>query len=197
MGRWIKLHSSIKESAVWSDPLRFKAWVSILIEANYKDKEIFFNGQPLKIKRGQFLTSVRHLAEDWNCSPRTVRRILKQFEEMNMISVSIVSHRATLLTVVKYGVFQDERNSEGHSKGYSEGHTEEHSEGHSDGTQHKNIKNNKNSKEYNTPSSPDGGPAPEDWTDQDEDDFIQTRRTQPELSRIEFKEAMMEMGIWH
>lgn len=159
---WIKLYRQIKESAVWSDPIRLKAWIDILVSANTKDKEWFAGGRLVQIKRGQYVTSNRKLQEAWGCSQRTVSRILQQLEDLNMIKVETPAKRYTLVTVVNYGVFQDKRNSdvykEGYTKDYSEDYTEGYTEGHSEGQQLKNNKNIKNdirmNQEIKEPASP-------------------------------------------
>lgn len=122
---WIKLHKKLLNSAVWSDNRRLKAWIHILLSANYEDKEWFANGRLIQIKRGQFVTSNRKLQEAWGCSTNTVSGILKQFAEMGMIEVECPNKKYTLITVVKYSDFQDK----GHTKGDIEGDSEGDSEG--------------------------------------------------------------------
>ena len=43
MNGWIKIHKKIMKSAIWQDPLRLKAWMHILLSANYEDKEWLCN----------------------------------------------------------------------------------------------------------------------------------------------------------
>lgn len=201
--RWIKLYYGIKDSAVWSDPIRLKAWVDILLSANYRDKDWFKNGQTIRIKRGQFVTSIRKLAESWKCSPNTVRRILKQFEELNMIEHNSGTGRYTMITVVKYGVFQDSKIPDGytdeHSDGYTDEHTDGYSDGYTDGTQHKNNKNNKNNtkNKKNVPGPPspsagvpdgsDGyGAPPPGWDQECEEQFLKDKPYNPRQTRLEW-----------
>lgn len=125
---WIKLYRSIEESAIWSDPLRLKAWIWILLHANYEDKDWFKSGQLVKIKKGQLVTSLRHLGEAWGCSPPIARKILEQLTTLNMISFDTSSKRFTLLTVVKYGFFQGDVNSDLHSDLHSGLHSDLHSD---------------------------------------------------------------------
>ena len=169
--RWIKLYSGLMESAVWSDPLRLKAWIYILLNANYKSKDWFKNGQVVKVKRGQFVTSIRKLAIAWGCSRETTRRILKQLQDLHMIRYECVTLRYTLVTVIKYEVFQD-----GNAVGCD---SDKDSDKDSDTTQLRIIKNNKKenkSKEPTPPAPPDVGPdgygeIPDGWTEQDEKEF--------------------------
>lgn len=112
---WIKLHKKLLNSAVWSDNRRLKAWIHILLSANYEDKEWFANGRLIQIKRGQFVTSNRKLQEAWGCSTNTVSGILKQFAEMGMIEVECPNKKYTLITVVKYSDYQDKVYTDGDS----------------------------------------------------------------------------------
>jgi len=152
---WIKIHKKIIDSAVWSDPLRLKAWIHILISANYEDKEWFANGRLVQIKRGQLVTSNRKLQEAWGCSTNTVTRILQQFAEMGMIEVEKPYKRYTLLTVVKYSNFQDKGYTNRDSDRDSDEDIDRDSDGDSDGVQLKksrSIKNNQEEKEKKTAS---------------------------------------------
>ena len=181
--QWIKLYRSIKDSAVWSDPLRLKAWIDILITANYKDNEWFQNGQPIKVKRGQFVTSIRKLSTDWKCSRDTVRRILKQFEELHMIRHEIRPGKYTLITVIKYEVFQDSKEvvsaTDEDTEQDTDKYTDKATDKDTDTTQLrivKNIEKEKKDKEPPPPEPPDVGPdgfgeIPEGWTEQDEEEF--------------------------
>ena len=145
---WIKIHKKIIDSAVWSDPLRLKAWIHILISANYEDKEWFANGRLVQIKRGQFVTSNRKLQEAWGCSKNTVTRILQQFAEMGMIEVEKPYKRYTLLTVVKYSDFQDKGHANRDSDEDSDEDIDRDSDEDSDGVQLKKSRSIKNNQEY-------------------------------------------------
>lgn len=184
--RWIKLYSKIMDSAVWSDPVRLKAWIYILLNANYKDKEWFKNGQVVKVKRGQFVTSVRKLAIAWGCSKDTTRRILKQLQDLHMIRYESATLRYTLITVIKYEVFQDGKGvmcdsdeyTDNDSDKYSDKDSDKDTDKDTDTTQHKNIKNNKKVKNKEEPAHPPDGGAdpygepPAGWDDEWEKDFM-------------------------
>ena len=142
---WIKLYRSIENSIVWDDPLRLKAWLWILLHANFEDREWFRNGSVVTVLKGQCVTSNRKLQLAWNCSAKTVKRILDQLTELDMIRVETPSKKYTLLTVVKYSIFQDMGNSKGYTKGYTKGYSEEYTEGNTDYPQVRIEKNaNKN-----------------------------------------------------
>ena len=144
---WIKIFRSIEQSAVWADPLRLKAWIWSLLHANYEDAEWIRNGSIVTIHKGQCATSNRKLQLAWNCCSKTVTKILKQFEELNMIRVESPGKRYTLLTVEKYSLYQDVGNTKGHTKGYKEVNSKGDSEGDSEYPQVRRIKKDKEYKE--------------------------------------------------
>ncbi len=155
MNGWIKIHKKIMKSAIWQDPLRLKAWMHILLSANYEDKEWLCNKEVVTIKKGQFITSNRKLQEAWGCSANTVRRILSQLQQLDMIKVDISPYRYTLLTVINYRVYQDKGYTNGYTDGYTDEHTDEYTNGYTDGTQLRIYKNNKEDEEYKYMASPD------------------------------------------
>lgn len=193
--RWIKLYAGIKDSAVWSDPVRLKAWIDILLSANYRDKEWFQNGQTVKVSRGQYVTSIRKLSSAWKCSRDTVRRILKQFDDLDMIRHEVRPGKYTLITVVKYEVFQDGKVGESYTDKATDEDTDKDTDKttdkatdkDTDTTQHKNIYRNTISDTESIECSPSpspegsavikkidvGGPMPEGWNQKLEDTFAE------------------------
>jgi hypothetical protein len=103
---WIKIHRSLVESAVWSDPLRLKAWIDLLLRVNHEDKELFYGGELIKVEKGQCITSGRKLADAWGCSEKTARKIVDQFVDLGMVRRYSRKGRYAVLTVVKYGIYQ-------------------------------------------------------------------------------------------
>jgi hypothetical protein len=106
---YIKLYRQIQDCWIWdSDEKhnRRSAWIDLLMLANHKDKKISFNDRIITIKRGQYLTSIRKLAERWKWSANTVSVFLKLLENDNMITKESDRHR-TLLTIINYSIYQD------------------------------------------------------------------------------------------
>jgi DNA-binding transcriptional MocR family regulator len=200
--RWIKLYPKVRESAVWTDPVRFKAFCDLLLSANYKDKDWFYRGQLVKIKRGQFVTSLRKLSNSWGVSKDTVKNILEQFEELGMIQCEYQTVRYTLITIVKYGVYQSKSgiglDTDSDTEQDTDYDTDSDADLDTDSTQHKNIYKNNKKGTRKKPSPPWGGSAPDDWTAADEDDWKATNRgNTKQLTREEFKAMLIEFGEWH
>lgn len=119
---WICLHRKIQESDVWLDEEPFdkrSAWVDLLLLANHKDNSMIFDGHKLVVERGQIVTSVRKLSLRWNRSVKWTLKVLRLFEELEMIEKKS-DNKKTLLTIVNYGVYQD--------GGYTEGNTTDNTE---------------------------------------------------------------------
>ncbi|MBO7325886.1 MAG: hypothetical protein J6U74_00035 [Clostridia bacterium] len=124
---WIKLHRKIMECSLWDDDEpsdRKSAWIDLLLMANHRDKQIIFKGKPMTIKAGQRLTSIRKLATMWNWSINRVKRYLDLLESLNMITVQSDSN-GTLLTIVKYEVYQGDGYTDEYTHGYSDGYSDD------------------------------------------------------------------------
>lgn len=123
MKGWICLHRKILESDVWMDdeePFdKRSAWVDLLLMANHKENSMIFDGHKLVVERGQIVTSVRKLSLRWNRSVKWTLRVLRLFEELEMIEKKS-DNKKTLLTIVNYGVYQD--------GGYTEDNTTDNTE---------------------------------------------------------------------
>lgn len=71
---WICLDRNILSHWVYEDPVIFKIWIWILLNANHEDKKVTIGGELVTIKRGQKYTSIRKIALDVNCSRTKVDR---------------------------------------------------------------------------------------------------------------------------
>lgn len=148
---WIKIHRSLVESAVWADPLRLKAWIDLLLRVNHEDKELFYGGELIKVKKGQCITSGRKLADAWGCSEKTARKIVDQFVDLGMVRRYSRKGRYAVLTVVKYGIYQGSGRTDYRTEDSTDYHYEDSTEDSTDyrtdylqTRMNKNDKNDKN-----------------------------------------------------
>lgn len=67
---WIKLDRAIQDNWLWEDkPFdKGKAWIDLLMLANWKDNKIPFKGEIVTCKRGDVNISITALAERWGWS---------------------------------------------------------------------------------------------------------------------------------
>ena len=103
---WICLHRCIQEHWIWQDANRFKWWVDLLLKANNKDAKVLIDGSLVDCKRGQFITSLGKLAEEWMVSRDTVRRFLDALENDLMIA-RVSTHKMTQIIICNYDSYQD------------------------------------------------------------------------------------------
>lgn len=109
---YIKVYRNIRDCWVWKDkPFdKGRAWIDLIMMVNHKETTIMFDGRPLKIKRGQCITSLSILADKWGWSRSKVKRFLDDLKAEQMIDEKRHA-RGTLLTIEKYSNYQGERNS--------------------------------------------------------------------------------------
>lgn len=110
---WILLHRKMQDCEIWSNSQPFdmrSAWVDLLLLANHRDVDIIFDYVPMTVKRGQYLTSVRKLGARWNWSKNRTLKYLRLLESLNMITRDSNEQR-TLITIVKYELYQDMRDT--------------------------------------------------------------------------------------
>ena len=113
---WISLHRCIQDHWIWQDANRFKWWIDLLLRANNKDAKVLIDGSLMECKRGQFITSLGKLAEEWMVSRNTVRRFLDALESDTMI-VRKSTHKLTQITICNYDSYQDVRTSDDTTNG--------------------------------------------------------------------------------
>lgn len=108
-GYWIKVYRKIRETAIWAtnEPFDYRsAWIDLIMEANVKPNVIVYKGQTIKIKRGEYYTSIRKLSIRWHWSKDKVNRFLKTLIKLDMVRKHKDVRCATLLTIVNYDDYQ-------------------------------------------------------------------------------------------
>ncbi len=131
---YIKVYRDIRDHWIWKDkPFdKARAWIDLIMLANHNDNTIMFDGRPMKIKRGQYMTSLSILANRWGWSRGTVKRYIDDLVRDNMLNKKRHAH-GTLLTIEKYSDYQDARNSKRNSHDTSDSTSRSTSHGHKQG----------------------------------------------------------------
>lgn len=135
MAGWIKVYRDLENHWLWEDKpfSRGQAFINLLMMANHQDNKILFNGDLIEVKRGQRITSLRKLSEEWGWSTKKTKKFLELLEKDNMVTVK-TDNKKTLVTIVNYGVYQDGGNTE---------ETQRKQEGNSEETERKFKRNSK------------------------------------------------------
>lgn len=103
---WIKLHRSILDNWVASEPESLAVWVRLLSEANHKETKKRFNGSLVTIGRGQVVFGLNAFSDKSGVSISKLRRILSELESDGMIDRQITS-KYSLITITYFEKYQD------------------------------------------------------------------------------------------
>jgi len=82
---YILLFRSIKDNWVWRDPEFLKAWIWLLLKANYEDRETIMSGNLVSVKRGELITSFNSICMETGLSMKRARTFIKNLEKGAMI----------------------------------------------------------------------------------------------------------------
>lgn len=98
---WIKLHRSIVDWGWYSEPKTFQLFLHCLLRANHKERD----WQGITVKRGQFVTSIKHLSNETGLTNQNVRTILKRLKSTKELTIETTS-KYSIVTVCKYDSYQ-------------------------------------------------------------------------------------------
>ncbi len=102
MEGWIKLYRKLADWEWYDNPVVFKVFIDLLLNANHQDN--CWHGQV--IKRGSLVTSVASIASRNGLSTQQVRTALKHLEKTGEINKQS-TNKNTLIIVLNYTVYQD------------------------------------------------------------------------------------------
>lgn len=113
MSGWVKIHRSLREHWVWNNPEYFKAWICIILEANYEFAKVLIEGEVTECERGQSLNSLKTWARLFGnrWSIQRVRTFLNLLKKDSMI-VTEGLRKTTRLTVCNYDKYQVEQQAD-------------------------------------------------------------------------------------
>jgi uncharacterized phage protein (TIGR02220 family) len=141
---YVKLWRKIRSSFLWQDkPFTIgQAWVDLILLANHQDREVFFHQKVESCQRGQIITSILRLSEQWGWSRKKVKGFLDTCQKQHMLRYNIVDKRFIKITICNYFDYQDKISDKG-TRDYTTEGTTEGQEKHIN----KNDKNGKNEKD--------------------------------------------------
>ncbi|WP_060679602.1 hypothetical protein [Virgibacillus halodenitrificans] len=111
---WIKLYRDIKDHWIYQESRKFskyEAWLDMLMSANYKDNKFVLGNELIEVKRGQFVTSIRRLCNEWDWSNTKVVQFLELLQKDGMIEVT-KDTKKTVITIIKYDIYQTSNDTE-------------------------------------------------------------------------------------
>lgn len=111
---WFKAHRSIFRHPLFMDDpaCRAFAFMDLVGMAEFEPKRRSIKGQIVEVQRGEFVASVRFLADRWKWSKGKVERFMAEMEAEEMIETVSGTPNGTVYLVVNYDAYQDVRDSE-------------------------------------------------------------------------------------
>lgn len=104
---WVKLHREILEKAIWkcSTSEQKVILVTMLILANHKEVQWIWKGGKFKCYPGQFITSIKSLANYAMVSEQNVRTALAKFEKLEFLT-NESTKTGRLITICNWDRYQ-------------------------------------------------------------------------------------------
>lgn len=101
MAGWVKIHRALQNWEWWHDDKMLRVFLTILLNANHEDGR--WRGH--EVKRGQWITGRKKLAEVTGISERSIRTILKRLEDSQEVTIKTTS-KFSLITLIKWDSYQ-------------------------------------------------------------------------------------------
>lgn len=127
MQGWVSLHREILEKAIWTEstPEQKVILITLLLLANHKEKEWEWKGDRYKARPGQFVTSLKSIAEKSgkDVTIKKVRTALEKFEKYGFLA-NESTNKNRLITIVNWELYQSLENKRAGTlagKGQAEG----------------------------------------------------------------------------
>jgi len=105
MAGWIKIERDIIYHWIWTDPVKLKWWLDLLLMVNHSDTVVNLGFQLLVCSRGQSVMSLKSWAERWGVSKDTVRNYFVLLCKDKMISIENLKI-TTRITICNYDAYQ-------------------------------------------------------------------------------------------
>lgn len=112
LGGWLKLHRSLADHPVASDPSSLAVWMHLLMQANHAETKRQINGRIVTLAPGQLIASRKSLAARTGVQESKVERILKMLESEQQIEQRGTS-KYRVISILNWGSYQtDEQQAE-------------------------------------------------------------------------------------
>ena len=111
MEGWIKLHRSVCDHWIWTNPRYFKWWVDLLMMARFEPKHMVFGRDLYKCNSGEIIVSYGYLAQRWRVNKSVVYYYFNLLEKDDMILRKSLK-KMTQITICNYERYQESLNDE-------------------------------------------------------------------------------------
>ena len=98
---WIKLFRKFMDWEWYGDKNTKVLFIHLLLKANYQEK----SWKGIRIGRGQFITSVKHLSDDVGLTTQEVRTSLKKLKSTKDITIK-TTNKYSIITIENFDKYQ-------------------------------------------------------------------------------------------
>ena len=105
----VKVSRRFFDSAAWREPRKFskaEAWLDCIQLAAWKPRPFAIGLEVENLQRGEFMASVRFLAERWGWSKSAIQRWLLAAQQAGRLAVRREGQGGTVYVLVNYGAYQ-------------------------------------------------------------------------------------------
>lgn len=103
---YIKLYRSLSNKGWYKKSDYLHLWIHLLLKANHRDNEFFWNGKNINVKSGQFITGRTKLALETGINESKIERILTFFEKSEQQIEQQKSNTSRLITITYWHDYQ-------------------------------------------------------------------------------------------
>lgn len=105
MSGWIKIDRRITDNWIFQDAEYFRAWVDLLLLAEYEEHKALIRGKLVTLERGTVYKSLQDLSCRWHWGINRTRRFLDLLEADDMIERKSATNGSTI-KVRNYQLYQ-------------------------------------------------------------------------------------------
>lgn len=95
-GDWVPVFRKIRKSWLWRDPEALRAWMDLLMMANYHEGTMPHKGHPLPIEPGQVATTYQAMADRFGWSRHRVRRFIERLAQEGSVEFKRLKFNPTV-----------------------------------------------------------------------------------------------------
>jgi len=112
---WFLVHRRLFDHEIGQNPLIVALWVKLIALASYEDKEVWFDGSVIEIKRGQLVTSLKKLGQWLGVSRSNTKRYLNGLQKIHQIAIR-TTNKYSVITIQNYNRYQVDGTQEEHRR---------------------------------------------------------------------------------
>lgn len=103
---WILVHRKLLENPICKKPHWGWLWVVLLLKANHDGAEFIWNGELMKLEKGQFVTGRKTLSMETGIPESTIEDILKYLERQQQIRQQKTT-KYRVITILNWEKYQN------------------------------------------------------------------------------------------